>query len=113
MRKTRLMLWLPIATLLFPIQAQAQQAGWDGTWVGTTAKGGSIAITIAGESATQYVFRGEDVPVNQSGGKGKSFQLNVGAGHGTVRLTMSGKAKARYSYQGADGGTASAMLMRQ
>ncbi len=113
MRKTRLMLLLPAAALLLPLQARAQRAGWDGTWVGTTAKGGSVAVTIAGDSATQYVFRGEDVPVNQSGGNGKSFQLDVGSGHGTVRLTMSGQTKAKYSYKGPDGGTASATLVRQ
>lgn len=96
-----------------PLAASAQTAGWDGTWLGTTAKGGSVAVTIAGDTATRYVFRGEDVPVNQSGGSGKSFQLDVGSGHGAVKLMMMGKTKARYSYQGPDGGTASATLVRQ
>lgn len=113
MRRSRLMLLLPVAALLVPFQARAQQAGWDGTWVGTTAKGGAVAITISGEAATQYVFRGEDVPVNQSGSNGKSFQLDVGAGHGMVMLMMAGKTKAKYSYKGPDGGTASATLVRQ
>ena len=101
------------ATVAVVSPVLAQTAGWDGTWVGTTAKGGSVAITIAGDSASQYVFRGEDVPVNQSGGSGKTFKLDVGAGHGTVDLMMMGKTKAKYSYHGADGGTASATLMRQ
>lgn len=102
-----------IAILAGTVPVLAQTAAWDGTWVGTTAKGGAVQITISGDQATQYNFRGEQVPINQSGSSGKSFQLDVGSGHGTIRLTMAGKRGARFSYKDPEGGSATATLTRQ
>lgn len=93
--------------------ALAQPPAWDGTWVGTTEAGASVAITISGAQATQYLYRGEDVAVNRSGARGKAFRMDVGTGHSAIQLNKAGKGQVRYSYQGSDGSTASATLAQQ
>lgn len=113
MRNFMLLAALPLMATFAPVCAVAQQAGWDGTWTGQTAKGGDISITISGNSATEYVFRGQSVPINQSAGTKKTFQLSVGQLNSTVRLTMAGANKARYSYSDSQGGSATGSVMRQ
>lgn len=93
--------------------ASAQTSAWDGTWSGTTEDGASVGIVIAQAKATQYLYRGEDVVVNGSAARGKSFQMDIGTGHSAIRLTRAGKDGVVYDYRGADGSTARARLMRQ
>ena len=90
----------------------AKDAGWDGTWAGTTAKGGDIVVTVSGGRAT-YAFRGSSVPVNSAAMSGQTLTLTVGALNGVVRLSKSGADSASYSYSDSSGGSATATLKRR
>ena len=92
--------------------ASAKDAGWDGVWEGTTAKGGSVVVTVSGGEVS-YTFRGSDVPVNSASVSANALTLKVGSMNGVVRLTKSGGTAAAYSYSDTSGGSASATLKRR
>lgn len=92
--------------------SSAKDAGWDGVWEGTTTKGGSIVVTVAGGQVS-YVFRGSSVQVNSASLAGGKLTLTVGAMNGVVKLTKSGASTASYSYSDSSGGSASATLQRR
>ena len=107
----KLSLFLFLAGTTLP--ALAQPSAWDGAWAGTTEDGAAVGIVIAGARAARYSYRGEDVVINGSGSRGRSFQMDIGTGHSAIRLTKVGKDEIAYDYQGSDGSTARASLMRQ
>jgi hypothetical protein len=92
----------------------AQGASWDGTWVGTTQKGGSVQVSVSGSRPASYVFRGQSVPITGASVSGNTMTINVNGGiPGTVTLTR-GKGNAMsYSYSDTGGGTAAATLSKQ
>jgi len=101
--------------LMMAMPALAQQAGtWDGTWSGAPERGGSILITISGNRAASYVFRGQPVNVTGSQASGNSFTISVNGGiPGTVRLTKGKGQNAAYTYADTGGGSAKATLSRR
>lgn len=92
--------------------ASAKDAGWEGVWAGTTAKGGAVVVTVSGGQVS-YSFRGEAVRVNSASMSGKTLTFTVGSLDGVVRLTKSGATNASYSYSDSTGGSASATLSRR
>lgn len=95
--------------------AVAQDKGWDGTWVGTTERGGSIQVSISGGSPRAYVFRGTQVPIGGVSVRGSTMTLSVagnGGSAGTVTLARRG-ADLGYTYSDTAGGKAAATLQRQ
>ena len=103
-----------LAGLIFgmPGIALAQGASLDGTWTGTTQRGGSVQITVAGNQAQSYVFRGQPVPVSGSRAFGNTLSFQSGS-TGTVTLTKGRGNTAQYSYSDTSGGNAAATLTRQ
>ena len=84
----------------------------DGTWTGTTERGGSVQITVAKNQVQSYVFRGQNVPVYNSKASGNGLTFTAG-NTGTVTLS-GGKGKtAVYTYSDTQGGNAKATLTRQ
>jgi hypothetical protein len=100
--------------MMIAVPAFAQQAGsWDGTWSGSTERGGSVLITISGNKAS-YAFRGQPVNVTGAQASGNSFTINVNGGiPGTVRLTKGKGQTAAYAYSDTGGGSAKATLSRR
>lgn len=94
---------------------QAQTAGsWDGTWSGTTERGGSVQVVVLGNRATSYVFRGQSVNVTGSQAFGNNLTITVNGGvPGTVRLTKGKGQTANYTYSDTSGGSAKATLSRR
>jgi hypothetical protein len=91
--------------------ADAMAQAMDGTWTGTTERGGSVQITVAKNQAQSYVFRGQSVPVHNSKATGNGLTFTAG-NIGTVTLT-GGKGKtAAYTYSDTQGGSAKATLTR-
>ena len=92
--------------------AFAKDAGWEGTWVGVTQKGGDVVITMAGGRAS-YQFRGSPVTVNSASVSGSTLTLGVGSLNGQIRVTKTGPNSAAYSYADSNGGSATATLKRR
>lgn len=113
--KRRVILASLAASVVLIGSAQAQKAGsWDGTWSGTTERGGSVQVVVSGNKASSYVFRGQPVNVTGSQASGNSLTINVNGGiPGTVRLTKGKGQTASYTYSDTGGGSASATLTRQ
>jgi len=113
--KRRVILAGLAASVVLIGSAHAQKAGsWDGTWSGTTERGGSVQVVVSGNKAASYVFRGQPVNITGSQASASSLTINVNGGiPGTVRLTKGKGTSASYSYSDTGGGSAKATLTRQ
>jgi hypothetical protein len=94
--------------------ALAQGASWDGTWTGTTQRGGSVQVTISGGRPAAYVFRGQSVPITGASASGNTITISINGGiPGTVKLTRGRGNTVSYSYSDTGGGSAAATLAKQ
>jgi hypothetical protein len=97
------------ATISGPVLAPSSP--WNGTWTGTTERGGSVQIVVSGNTPTAYIFRGQPAAISSPKASANALSFKVGT-TGTVTLTKAG-AGARYSYSDTTGGNAAATLTRQ
>ncbi len=98
------------AVLATGAEAQQQRASsWDGTWTGTTERGGSVVVVVSGNRPVQYVFRGVPASINSAQVSGNTLTMTVGQVNGKVTLQRRGN-QATYTYSDAQGGTARATL---
>ena len=102
--------FLALASAVASSSAMAQ--AMDGTWTGTTERGGSVQITVAQNQVQSYVFRGQSVPVYNSRASGGGLTFTAGS-IGTVTLTGVRGKTASYTYVDTQGGSAKATLTRQ
>lgn len=93
-----------------PASAQ-QKSGWDGTWSGTTERGGTVTLVVSGNKTVQYVFRGTPVVIKSSKATGSALTMTVGQLNGQVTLQRKGN-QASYSYSDSQGGTAKGTLSK-
>ncbi len=102
--------FVTLATTFASSGAMAQ--AMNGTWTGTTERGGSIQITVAGNQVQSYVFRGQNVPVHNARISGNGLSFTAG-NIGTVTVSGAKGKTATYSYSDTQGGNARATLTRQ
>lgn len=93
--------------------ALAQAAGWDGTWTGTTARGGAVQIVIASGQVQSYTFNGQTYPIGSSSVRSDQVSFTAGTAAAVNSMTPAGKGKASWTFNHPQIGQASATLTKR
>ena len=101
---------MALAACAYAAPAQ-EKSPWDGVWTGTLGGSSKIAMTIAGNQVTAYLYRGAQIPVSYNKVAGDSVSFGDRDNY-SVSIKRIGEGHAKATYHGRHGDIA-ASLTRQ